>query len=74
MYDVRLRLSNQVVEEVMSHFQHMVFKTIIPRNIKLGESPSFGLPAIVHDANSKGAQSYLTLAHEILEKNGLAKT
>jgi chromosome partitioning protein len=74
MYDVRLRLSNQVVEEVMSHFQHMVFKTIIPRNIKLGESPSFGLPVIVHDANSKGAQSYLTLAHEILEKNGLAKT
>jgi chromosome partitioning protein len=71
MYDVRLRLSNQVVEEVSNHFQHMVFKTLIPRNIKLSESPSFGLPAIVHDAESKGAMSYLNLAREILEKNGI---
>jgi len=71
MYDVRLRLSNQVVEEVSNHFQHMVFKTLIPRNIKLSESPSFGLPAIVHDAESKGAVSYLNLAREILEKNGI---
>ncbi|WKN30477.1 AAA family ATPase [Porifericola rhodea] len=71
MYDVRLRLSNQVVEEVSNHFQHMVFKTLIPRNIKLSESPSFGLPAIVHDAESKGALSYLNLAREILEKNGI---
>lgn len=71
MYDVRLRLSNQVVEEVSNHFQHMVFKTLIPRNIKLSESPSFGLPAIVHDAESKGATSYLNLAREILEKNGI---
>jgi len=71
MYDVRLRLSNQVVEEVTSHFQQMVFKTLIPRNIKLSESPSFGLPVIMHDAESKGAMSYLNLAREILEKNGI---
>lgn len=70
MYDVRLRLSNQVVEEVTSHFQQMVFDTLIPRNIKLSESPSFGLPVIVHDAESKGARSYLSLAKEILERNG----
>lgn len=71
MYDVRLRLSNQVVEEVNSHFNQMVFETIIPRNIKLSESPSFGLPAIVHDAESKGAISYLNLAKEILDHNEL---
>jgi chromosome partitioning protein len=71
MYDVRIRLANQVVEEVTTHFQKMVFKTIIPRNIRLSESPSFGLPAIAHDADSKGAISYLNLAKEILEKNGL---
>jgi chromosome partitioning protein len=70
MYDVRLRLSNQVVEEVRTHFKRMVFETIIPRNIKLSESPGFGIPAISHDAESKGAISYLNLAKEILEKNG----
>ncbi len=70
MYDVRLRLANQVVEEVTSHFQHMVFSTLIPRNIKLSESPSFGLPAIAHDADSKGAISYLNLAKEVLQRNG----
>lgn len=70
MYDVRLRLSNQVVEEVTSHFQQMVFETLIPRNIKLSESPSFGLPVISHDAESKGAISYLNLAKEILVRNG----
>lgn len=71
MYDVRIRLANQVVDEVTTHFQKMVFKTIIPRNIRLSESPSFGLPAIAHDADSKGAISYLNLAKEILEKNGM---
>jgi chromosome partitioning protein len=71
MYDVRLRLSNQVVEEVKLHFQQMVFDTIIPRNVKLSESPSFGLPAIMHDADSKGAISYLNLAREIAEKNAV---
>ena len=69
MYDTRLNLSNQVVDEVQQHFKSMVFKTLIPRNIKLSESPSFGLPAISHDAESKGALSYLNLAREILQKN-----
>ena len=71
MYDLRVRLSNQVVAEVTAHFQNMVFNTIIPRNIRLSESPSYGVPAIAHDADSKGAISYLNLAREILAKNGL---
>jgi chromosome partitioning protein len=73
LYDARTSLGNQVVEEVRTHFQKMTFSTIIPRNVKLSESPSFGLPAIVHDAESKGAISYLNLAHEILDKNGVSK-
>jgi chromosome partitioning protein len=73
MYDLRVRLSNQVVDEVNAHFQQMVFATIIPRNVRLSESPSFGVPAISHDADSKGAISYLKLAREILVKNGLAE-
>lgn len=73
LYDSRTSLGNQVVEEVRTHFQKMTFKTIIPRNVKLSESPSFGLPVIVHDAESKGAISYLNLAHEILKKNGKSK-
>ncbi len=72
MYDVRLRLSNQVVDEVNTHFKQIVFQTIIPRNIKLSEAPGFGVPAIAHDAKSKGAISYLNLAREILKKNNLA--
>ncbi|MBX9852617.1 MAG: AAA family ATPase [Cytophagaceae bacterium] len=72
MYDLRVRLANQVVEEVKTHFQHLVFDTIIPRNVKLSESPSFGLPVIAHDAESRGAISYINLAQEILEKNGVA--
>lgn len=73
MYDVRLRLSNQVVEEVQTHFKEMVFKTLIPRNIRLSESPSFGMPTIAHDAESKGALSFLALAQEIIEKNGMIR-
>jgi len=73
MYDVRLRLSNQVVEEVRTHFEDMVFETIIQRNTRLSEAPSFGLSVIMHDANSKGAINYLNLAREILRKNGLVK-
>jgi chromosome partitioning protein len=73
MYDGRLRLSNQVVDDVRGHFQKMVFDTIIPRNVKLSESPSFGLPAIAHDAEGKGTLSYLSLAKEILMKNGLGQ-
>ncbi len=69
MYDARLNLSNQVVEDVRGHFQDLVFENLIPRNIKLSESPSFGLPAIIHDAESKGSISYLNLAKEILERN-----
>ncbi|MGB3464842.1 MAG: AAA family ATPase [Cyclobacteriaceae bacterium] len=72
MYDVRLNLSNQVVEEISTHFKSMMFSTLIPRNIKLSESPSFGLPAIAHDADSKGAISYLNLAKEMLQRNELA--
>jgi len=73
LYDSRTSLGNQVVEEVKTHFKNIAFNTIIPRNVKLSEAPSFGLPAIVHDAESKGAISYLNLAHEILNKNGLTK-
>jgi len=73
MYDSRLRLSNQVVEEVKTHFQQMVFDTIIQRNTKLGEAPSFGQTIIMHDANSKGSVNYLNLAREILQKNNLTK-
>ncbi|MDR7129156.1 chromosome partitioning protein [Algoriphagus sp. 4150] len=73
MYDVRLRLSNQVVEEVKLHFKNMVFDTIIPRNVRLSEAPSFGLPAISFDADGKGAVAYLNLAGEIVQKNDLQK-
>ena len=74
MYDMRLRLSNQVVEEVKMHFQDLVFDTIIQRNTKLSEAPSFGIAVITHDAESKGAINYLNLAKELLQKNGLTKT
>jgi chromosome partitioning protein len=69
MYDSRLRLSNQVVEEVQKHFNDMVFDTIIQRNIKLSEAPSFGESIINYDATSKGATNYLNLAEEIIKKN-----
>ncbi|WP_179415890.1 ParA family protein [Mucilaginibacter sp. E4BP6] len=71
MYDVRLRLSNQVVEEVRNHFEDMVFDTIIQRNTRLSEAPSFGVSVIMHDATCKGAINYLNLAREIVQKNGL---
>ena len=74
MYDVRVRLSNQVVEEVKKHFENIVFKTIVPRNIKLSEAPSFGVPVLMHDAESKGAISYLNLANEIAHNNALIKS
>lgn len=70
MYDSRLRLSNQVVEEVQKHFSNMVFETIIQRNVKLGEAPSFGESIINYDVSSKGASNYLSLAQEIIKKNG----
>ncbi len=68
MYDSRLRLSNQVAEEVNRHFQQMVFQTIIQRNVKLSEAPSFGQPAILYDADSRGTVNYLNLAKELIEK------
>ncbi len=73
MYDSRLRLSNQVVDEVQKHFQQMVFETIIQRNIKLSEAPSFGKPALMYDANSRGAINHLNLARELLQKNEKTK-
>ncbi len=73
MYDARLRLSNQVVEEVKKHFQQMVFETIIQRNIKLSEAPSFGKPVLMYDINSTGAVNYLNLARELLQNNDKTK-
>lgn len=73
MYDSRLRLSNQVVEELKMHFQQMVFDTIIQRNTRLGEAPSFGQTIIMHDASCKGAISYLNLARELLQKHELSR-
>ena len=73
MYDTRLRLANQVVDEVKTHFQNLVFDTIIHRNTTLSESSSHGVPVIMHDAASKGAINYLNLAREVLQKNNLTR-
>jgi chromosome partitioning protein len=73
MYDTRLRLSNQVVDEVKTHFQDLVFDTIIQRNTKLGEAPSHGESIIMHDASSRGATNYLNLAREVLQKNNATR-
>lgn len=69
MYDARLRLANQIYEELKGHFGDMVFNTVIPRNIRLSEAPSHGLPAILYDPESKGATSHLQLAKELLSRN-----
>ena len=69
MYDSRLRLANQIYEEVKRHFQELVFKTVIQRNVKLSEAPSHGIPVILYDADSAGAKSHLQLAQEIIQKN-----
>jgi chromosome partitioning protein len=73
MYDSRLRLSNQVVDEVKQHFDSLVFKTIIHRNSKISEAPSFGKPVIAFDIESKGAANYLSLAKELVENNEKVK-
>jgi len=73
MYDSRLRLCNQVVGEVRRHFEDLVFSTIIHRNARLSEAPSFGKPVILYDANSKGSMNYLNLAKEILQKNNMTR-
>ena len=69
MYDSRLRLANQIYDEVKRHFQELGFKTVIQRNVKLSESPSHGLPVILYDAESAGAKNHLNLAKEIIDKN-----
>ena len=68
MFDTRLNLSNQVVSEISKHFNNLVFDTIIPRNIRLSESPSFGIPVMLHDPSSIGSKSYINLANEILKR------
>ena len=69
MYDSRLRLANQIYDEVKRHFQELVFKTVIQRNVKLSESPSHGIPVILYDADSTGSKNHLALAKEIINKN-----
>ena len=69
MYDSRLRLANQIYDEIKRHFRELVFETVIPRNVKLSEAPSHGIPAILYDADAIGAKSYLALAKEIIDKN-----
>jgi len=73
MYDTRLRLANQVVDEVRTHFQELVLNTIIHRNTRLGEAPSYGESIIMHDASSKGSVNYLNLARELLQRNKLTQ-
>ena len=69
MYDARLRLANQIYEELTGHFADMVFNTVIPRNIRLSEAPSHGLPVILYDPDSRGATSHVLLAKEIIAKH-----
>lgn len=71
MYDGRINLSNQVVDEVRTHFGKLVFDTIITRNVRLSEAPSYGKPALLYDASSKGSIAYLNLAREVIENNGI---
>jgi chromosome partitioning protein len=73
MFDGRLNLSNQVYDEVKRHFQDMVFDTVIQRNVKLGEAPSYGKPVILYDASSKGSINHMNLAREILQRNKLTQ-
>ena len=69
MFDSRLRLANQIYDEVKRHFQELVFKTVIQRNVKLSEAPSHGIPCLLYDITSTGARNYLALAKEVIEKN-----
>lgn len=69
MYDARLRLANQIYDELKGHFGDMVFNTVIPRNIRLSEAPSHGLPALLYDADSRGATSHILLAKELIAKH-----
>lgn len=74
MYDARLKLANRIYEELQGHFGKMVFDTVIPRNIRLSESPSHGLPAILYDPDSRGAIAYVELAKELIRRNKTPKT
>lgn len=74
MYDSRLRLANMIYEELKGHFGQMVFDTVIPRNIRLSEAPSHGLPALIYDSESRGATSHLALAREIIAKNSVLRS
>ena len=69
MYDIRTNLSNQVVKEVKKYFDNKVYKTVIPRNVRLSEAPSYGMPITVYDPKSKGAKSYIKFAKEFLKEN-----
>ena len=69
MYDSRLKLANQIYDEVKRHFQELVFKTVIQRNVRLSEAPSHGLPVILYDTDSTGAKNHLALAQEIIQKD-----
>lgn len=69
MYDSRLRQANQILEEVKKHFEELVFKTVVQRNVKLSEAPSYGLPTILYDADSAGAKNYMALAKELITRN-----
>lgn len=69
MFDSRLRLANQIYDEVKKHFQELVFKTVIQRNVKLSEAPSHGLPVILYDADSTGSKNHLALAQEVIKRN-----
>ena len=73
MADGRTKLTEQVIQEVRKHFGDKVYKTIIPRNIRLAEAPSYGVPVLSYDKASKGAQAYMDLAHEINDKENLSK-
>jgi len=73
MFDPRNNLAQEVANEVRKHFGDKVYDTVIPRNVTLGEAPSYGKPVILYDIRSKGAQSYLSLAKEILNENGIGQ-
>ena len=68
MYDIRTNLANQVVKEVKRFFQNKVYKTVIPRNVRVSEAPSYGMPITIYDPKSKGTESYLLLAEEVINK------
>ena len=69
MYDARNRLCSDVSKQLLQHFNNKVYRTVVPRNVRLAEAPSHGLPAVTYDAKSRGAEAYFSFANELLEKN-----